>query len=560
MDFCRRFHLDPVNSDNPKGVTCRTSHPDPGRLLSLGDAARRTRTPLLKVREAIQAGRLRTLPALHLGQPIRLVEPTALREAFPQATLQAGPPLDPAQRGIDWIGVNEEDQPPGSLPVESVLESKPELNEVVPEDSKDLEGESRVPVPERIEQEPALEITPGREDFDVDPAPVSKETATPLDQGPDPEPQSSGQALPTVDPMGRHAPSPDWTSDRLADLFGDGSAPASGNDVQGSQPADPDSSADEGLVDGSYSGEPLLGQTAGVQAQAVQLELDVRRFEARKARRHFTGQVLLVLGTGVMVSTWMWLRTQSSDEVLAAPIGSQGEAPLASGGLEQDPSEDTGGLTSKRGDQGAPGLSSSPDSGVSHSVGAPVVRRPDFVIDPEPPQALRESGPACAWWDVTQPEGALRELLGPCQGPWDEERLAVVGLHRHRGSQTCTHHLAFLRDRGGDLAREKSAAAAAKREGLPAPLMTQRVEGAARRMLRQRVGAWVDSGFEAGGNHSLAQLDQGGWRVDSWVRLLEQGSQVRLRRFSLELVLADGPHFDWLVGFEWTAGVDANGR
>ena len=42
--------------------------------------------------------------------------------------------------------------------------------------------------------------------------------------------------------------------------------------------------------------------------------------------------------------------------------------------------------------------------------------------------------------------------------------------------------------------------------------------------------------------------------------LLEQGSQVRLRRFSLELVLADGPHFDWLVGFEWTAGVDANGR
>lgn len=556
MDFCRRFHLDPVNSDNPKRVVCRTAHPDPGRLLSLGDAARRTRTPLLQVRAAINDGRLHTLPALHLGQPIRLVEPSALREAFPQATLQAGPPLDPAQRGIDWIGTSEGEEPPGSLPAAPVLTSKPEPEVVAPEASKDLQDESRVEIQKQFSHEPAPEFSPTLKDPDVGPIPDSKEVSTPPDQSSGSSRQSVEQALPAVEPMGRHAPSPDGTLDRLADLFGDGSPPASDKEIQWPQPMDQESSAEESLVDVSYSGDPLLGQAAGVQAQAVQLGMDVRRFEARNSRRQLALQVLLVLGTGVMASTWIWLRTESSDEVLAAPLGSQGEDPLAPGGLGKDQPENAGGVTSMPGDQVVPAQVPSAGSGVQGPRG----RRPEYVIDPEPPQALRASGPACAWWEVTQPEGALREMLGPCQGPWDEKRLAVVGLHRHRGSHTCTHHLAFLRDRGGDLAREKAAAAAAKREGLPAPLMTQRVEGAARRMLRQRVGTWVESGFEAGGQHRLALLDQGGWRVDSWVRLLEQGKQARVRRFSLELVLADGPHFDWLVGFDWTTEVDSSGR
>lgn len=314
------------------------------------------------------------------------------------------------------------------------------------------------------------------------------------------------------------------------------------------------------LVEASYSGEPLLGQATSVQAQAVQLGRDVRRFEARNARRQVVLQFLLVLGTGVMVSAWMWSRSQSSDDVLAAPFGSQEEDSPAQGGLGQDQSEGASGVTSREGDQRVPAQLSSTGSGTSTLLPGSLNRRPDFVLDPEPPQALPASGPACAWWGVTQPEGALRELLGPCRGPWDDERLSVVGLHRHRGSHTCTHHLSFLRDRGGDLARETAAATAARREGLPAPLMTQRVEGAARRMLRQRVGTWVESGFEAGGQHSLVQLDQGGWRVDSWVRLLEQGKRGRVCRFSLELVLADGPHSDWLVGFEWTAGVGSSGR
>lgn len=564
MDFCGRFHLDPVSPDSPGGIVCRTAHPDPGRLLSLGDAARRTRTPLLHLRAAIQDGRLRTLPALHLGQPIRLVEPAAMRDAFPQATLQAGPALDPARRGIDWIGTSEGDQPPGSLPPAPNLAPEREPEGALPGSSRDLEEKPRVRIQEGIEQvpeqEPAGGLAPSGEDPEVHPIPVPTEISAAPDQDPSPVQQTMGRAFPSVEPMGRHAPAPDETSDRLADLFGDGSALSSEKEIQRPQSRTQKSPAEASPVEASYSGEPLLGQATSVQAQAVQLGRDVRRFETRNARRQVVLQFLLVLGTGVMVSAWMWSRSQSSDDVLAAPFGSQGEDPLAPGGLGQDQPEGAGGVTSERGDQRVPAQRSSTGSGTSRSVQGPLGRRPDFVLDPEPPQALRASGPACAWWGVTQPEGALRELLGPCQGPWDDERLAVVGLHRHRGLHTCTHHLAFLRDRGGDLARETAAATAAKREGLPAPLMTQRVEGAARRMLRERVGTWVESGFEAGGQHSLVQLDQGGWRVDSWVRLLEQGDQTRVRRFILELVLADGPHFDWLVGFEWTTGVDSSGR
>ena len=136
----------------------------------------------------------------------------------------------------------------------------------------------------------------------------------------------------------------------------------------------------------------------------------------------------------------------------------------------------------------------------------------------------------------------------------------VVGLHRHSGVQTCTHHLAFLRDRGGSLSLETSAANAAKLEGLPAPLMTQRVEGTARRMLRERVGNWIESGFEAGGQHHLKARSDGSWRVSSWVRLSAAQGDARLRRFDLDLQLADGPHLDRELKFTWLSEPEHSGR
>ena len=99
-------------------MTCRTLHPDPQRLLTLGEAARAAGVSHLALRRSVQSGILPTLPALHLGQRIRLVEPAALLAAYPESACEGRPPLDPDHRGIEWIGASPEDEPPqGASPV-----------------------------------------------------------------------------------------------------------------------------------------------------------------------------------------------------------------------------------------------------------------------------------------------------------------------------------------------------------------------------------------------------------------------------------------------------------
>lgn len=99
-------------------MTCRTLHPDPQRLLTLGEAARAAGVSHLALRRSVQSGLLPTLPALHLGQRIRLVEPAALLAAYPESECDGRPPLDPEHRGIEWIGASPEDEPPqGASPV-----------------------------------------------------------------------------------------------------------------------------------------------------------------------------------------------------------------------------------------------------------------------------------------------------------------------------------------------------------------------------------------------------------------------------------------------------------
>jgi len=544
------------NPQDPRGGVCRTAHPEPGRLLSLGDAARRTRTPLLELRAAIRDGRLRTLPALHLGQPIRLVEPVALQAAFPEAILQAGPRLDPVTRGINWIGTSQGEEPPGSVPMTPRAAQNPHPSQARKRAAASAKGEPTPPTPRVVSGPlPESEVPPSAA---LAGGTISEPEQVPPGAGSDPDPAPSperlappqtpaSEDLPEVQPMGGNAPPPVQGGDRLADLFG-GENPPQDNQTPGRGPATgevlcaPSAPQADSFEGGRFSGEPLLGGR-GVSG-AVQLGAEVRRFEARSLRRRIGVQFLLVMGSGLLVSAWMWSSSEGHSDVLAASTSvvettegrKSGPIPLM---MEDVSSADS--LDSNKQSSETP----------LQTLAPPIIR----VLD-----APRASGPPCVWWDVTQPLGALRSLLGPCQGPWNEETSVVVGLHRHKGVQTCTHHLAFLRDRGGNLSRETSAANAAKLEDLPAPLMTLRVEGAARRMLRERVGNWIESGFEAGGRHHLGARLDGSWRVSSWVRLSQLQGEARLRRFELDLELADGPHLDRELKFTWLSEPEPSGR
>ena len=548
----------PQNPQDPRGGVCRTAHPEPGRLLSLGDAARRTRTPLLQLRAAIRDGRLRTLPALHLGQPIWLVEPVALQTAFPDAILQAGPRLDPVTRGINWIGTSQGEEPPGSVPMTPKAALKPDPNQARTRPQASANGELTPPAPRVVPPQLPEPEVPSSAELEV--ASTSEPVSEPVPPGAGSSPDSvpspvrsvvahtpASEELPEVQPMGGDAPPPVQGGDRLADLFGAEGSPKDNQDAAPGPATDevlgaPPATKPDSFEGGRFSGEPLLG--ARGFSGAVQLGAEVRRFEAWGLRRRIGVQFLLVMGSGLLVSAWMWSRSEGNSDVLAA----------STPGVQNTGGQINGPAPFRTKDVSSGNLLESsrqvPETPLQ--VPAPPIIR---VLD-----APRASGPPCVWWDVTQPGGALRSLLGPCQGPWNEEASVVVGLHRHKGVQTCTHHLAFLRDRGGNLSRETSAANAAKLEGLPAPLMTQRVEGAARRMLRERVGNWIESGFEAGGRHHLRSRSDGSWRVSSWVRLSEPQGDARLKRFELDVQLADGPHLDRELKFTWLSEPVPSGR
>ena len=552
------MNLPQQNPQDPRGGVCRTAHPEPGRLLSLGDAARRTRTPLLQLRAAIRDGRLRTLPALHLGQPIRLVEPVALQAAFPDAILEVGPRLDPVTRGINWIGTSQGEEPPGSVPMTPRAVRKPHPSQARKRGTASANGEHTSPTPRVVSPPlPELEVPPSAalEDATVSES-VSEQVPRGAGSNPDPAPSPerlappqtpASEDLPEVQPMGGNAPPPVQGGDRLADLF-EGENPPEDNQTSGGGPATgevlcaPPAPQADSFEGGRFSGEPLLGGR-GVSG-AVQLGAEVRRFEARSLRRRIGVQFLLVLGSGLLVSVWMWSRSEGNPDVLAATTSV----------FETTESRKSGPVPSVM-----VGLSSADPLESNKQVSETPLQTPAPPII-HGSDAPRASGPPCVWWDVTQLGGALRSLLGPCQGPWNEETSVVVGLHRHRGVHSCTHHLAFLRDRGGNLSRETSAANAAKLEGLPAPLMTLRVEVAARRMLRERVGNWIESGFEAGGRHHLAARSDGSWRVSSWVRLSELQGGAQLRRFELDLQLSDGAHLDQELKFIWLSEPEPSGR
>lgn len=571
---------------NPSRGVCGTDHPDPSRLLSLGDAAKRTRTPLLHLRAAIREGRLRTLPALHLGQPIRLVEPDDLRAAFPQAILAKGPVLDPIARGINWIGTEQGEAPPGVAPLSIQVEAPP----VSPAAASPSPGPR--PQPPEVKPAPAPgphvdRPRPAPTDAPMPPErPAACEGQVPAVIGKD-EPLDAPRL--DVKPMGGRAPAPVRGGDRLATLFCKDESPEDG---EGPNPAG------ETFEGGRFSGQPLLGHQATDRGQAVQLGLDVKRFETRRVARSVGLQLVLVVGSGLLVSAWMFYASDPLREVLASDSSS----------VEQDLEFfDTGSWDSVEAfvppapvapEGGKDEVDAPPQKPVIPGVQPELQLAPEDAVPADPADDLKVSlasgsavltptlataqvqatedapipalppglespaatGPACSWWTVTQPGGPLRELLGPCKGPWNAQDSVVVGLHRYRGIYSCSHHLAFLRDRGGDLARESGAAEAARHEGWPSPLMAQRVEGAARRMLRDRLGTWAESGFEAGGDHSLTRLSHGVWQVDSWVRAYEQGRAQQLERFVIELKLSDGPHRDQEISFSWGSGKGSEHR
>lgn len=163
----------------------------------------------------------------------------------------------------------------------------------------------------------------------------------------------------------------------------------------------------------------------------------------------------------------------------------------------------------------------------------------------------RFAGAPCAWWEMTRPGGDLRRVLGPCKGPYDEDHGAIVGLHRQGSEHLCSHHLRFVRDLGGDLEAELASAAAARDGGLPGPLLAMRIDGAARSMVRDRVGRWVQSGFEGGDGHLLESLGGDSWRVRTWVVAALEGEEPRRMEVELVLTLGDGPHDDTLQSFRF---------
>ena len=156
---------------------------------------------------------------------------------------------------------------------------------------------------------------------------------------------------------------------------------------------------------------------------------------------------------------------------------------------------------------------------------------------------------ACSWFSRTQSGSDLREILGPCEGPWNPDLQAVSGIHVHEGERYCRHHLFFGRRLGGALAEQRDIARFQAREGHLAPLMKMRVDRAAQHEVRGRTGGWLTSGFEALDGHSWTQGDaENVWVLESWVHLVDAGAR---RHFRLRMVISDGATGDYTQSFDW---------
>ncbi|MDA0947209.1 MAG: hypothetical protein O2799_01755, partial [Planctomycetota bacterium] len=231
-------------------------------------------------------------------------------------------------------------------------------------------------------------------------------------------------------------------------------------------------------------------------------------------------------------------------------------APLAAAGVEDSSGVSAAGPSSAGEAAPAPAVEAVPESASAQPTEA--VDAAVTSAAPEPAAAYsahretpRFAGAPCAWWEMTRPGGDLRRVLGPCKGPYDEQHGAIVGLHRQGSEHLCSHHLRFVRDLGGDLEAELASAAAAREGGLPSPLLAMRIDGAARSMVRERVGRWVQSGFEGGDDHELEALGGDTWRVRTWVVAALEGEEPRRLEVELVLTLGDGPHDDTLQSFRF---------
>lgn len=534
-------------------MSLRTLHPEPSRLIPLGEAARVAGVPHLRVRRAVASGDLVTLPALHLGQRIRLVEPAALEACFPQADLRTRRPFDPAQRGIEWIGVSASDQPPQDClpsmardrapsPEPEVLAAGPELDQVSlasGDTTTEPEGASTVTwdAPGEVEASPASPR-----------ARLSLASLVDASFGGPADPATARAGSPAEPPR-----EPAWEP-------GLGEAP----DLDlGEGPA----RHDHGATDTRESAPVDSG-----------LAKAVARYEGWNRGKRFLVHGLLTAWAVVLVAAWLQLERGGDMVVFASWLTPGSEASRAEGALTVDT-------------PGAPILAESGDDPIDVGPELPqshAAEEIDVVVKDEAPLieastarvvkvpapvevAAEEEGPhgpgrsmasaslaprfagtACTWWAMTQPGADLRPVLGPCKGPWDDSQEAVVGLHRDGSQALCSHHLRFVRELGGDLEAELASALAAREGGLPPPLLAMRIDGAARALIRERVGRWLESGFETGRDHQLTSLGGDRWGLRTWVVAAQEDGDLARLRVELELSLADGPHQDTLESFVLT--------
>jgi hypothetical protein len=175
----------------------------------------------------------------------------------------------------------------------------------------------------------------------------------------------------------------------------------------------------------------------------------------------------------------------------------------------------------------------------------PLVSGPEDLL----PAALLSEIDACTWFAKTQRGSDLRQVLGPCEGPWNPEQGVVSGIHVHQGERYCRHHLFFGRRLGGALAEQRDIARFQAREGHLAPLMTMRLDRAAKQVVRGRTGGWLTSGFEALDGHKWTRGEKDGvWVLDSWAHLVDAGKR---RHFRLQMQIADGATGDFAQSFDW---------
>ncbi len=602
-------------------MTCRTLHPDPQRLLTLGEAARAAGVSHLALRRSVQSGILPTLPALHLGQRIRLVEPAALLAAYPESACEGRPPLDPDHRGIEWIGASPEDEPPqGASPVVVPAREEPAYElpradaaapETVAASPRSLRPSSAQESAPRLHESTPNEAVPIRPDgldglvsaeFGGSArAAASSSTLTvrqPAAQGSSAAPLES-QSIP------RSRASQD-TQQETGVAVETRASQALQHEAIPEQPAEGPTPSSP--LSGAHAEEGPATELAGAAPAAPSAETplteSVERWESGRRRRARMVQGALTAWAVLLVAAWMQFEDADQGPVQAAgwtgagvdsrvdsspeprfvngtavrPMEASAPVPFQAPAAEAvEPALSTEGpsevieaqalaAVTPSGEEvssaGTPaGVDASDPAAQAEGIQpqpAPAAEESMAAEAPEPAPAYsahretpRFAGAPCAWWEMTRPGGDLRRVLGPCKGPYDEDHGAIVGLHRQGSEHLCSHHLRFVRDLGGDLEAELASAAAARDGGLPGPLLAMRIDGAARSMVRDRVGRWVQSGFEGGDGHLLESLGGDSWRVRTWVVAALEGEEPRRMEVELVLTLGDGPHDDTLQSFRF---------